>query len=342
MSPCASCQAELPRASFGCLKCAAPASPLTRLRTQIDLTIVDTQTLPQVEVALRLITGAPTDLVEAVTSRLSLGLIADLANEELERLLAALSSVGVRFRQSKIHPTNVGHTVRFAFNTRLALRLVTVLAVAVASYFLGAPTASWLAFPVVLTLCWQATERIPHALEIPQGVVDEKLGALDRNVWNELVVARRNLKGSEARAAADDCLVALCAVVEQIRNGAWHLIRSDFSNLDQDAHALLRQTFRLAAAVDRIGLACDQPGLPPQRQARLTIARREMLAALSAIQLKLKALRLSLVELSGLEARNEGLHAAMTRVTEIQVVVETGLELSALAVEEPRLSQRAR
>jgi hypothetical protein len=72
-----------------------------------------------------------------------------------------------------------------------------------------------------------------------------------------------------------------------------------------------------------------------------TGARRELFAALDMIEQKLDALRASLVELSGLEAHSEGLAAAMSRVTEIQVAVETGLELSALAVEEPR-SQRAR
>ncbi|HWZ92923.1 MAG TPA: hypothetical protein VNW92_28855 [Polyangiaceae bacterium] len=288
-----------------------------------------------------LITGAPSDLVQAVASRLSLGLIAELANDELQPIFAALSSVGVRFRQSKVHPTAVGHSLRFAFTGRLLLELVIVLAVAVASYFFGSPVASSLALPVALTMCWQAAARIPHALEIPQSLVDEKLGVLDRNVWAELAVARRGIRGAEARVAADRCLSALCAVIEEIRGGAWHLIRSDFSHLDQDAHALLRQTFRLAAAADRVALACDRPGLPASRLARLAIARREMFAALSAIEVKLEALRFTLVELSGLEARNDGLLAVTTRVTEIQVAVETGLDLSALAVEEPRHSLRA-
>jgi hypothetical protein len=59
-----------------------------------------------------------------------------------------------------------------------------------------------------------------------------------------------------------------------------------------------------------------------------------MFDALGAIEQKLDALRLSLVELSGLEASNEGLSAVTRRVTEIQAAVETGLKLSATAIED--------
>jgi Ni,Fe-hydrogenase III large subunit len=59
-----------------------------------------------------------------------------------------------------------------------------------------------------------------------------------------------------------------------------------------------------------------------------------MFAALRAIEQKLEVLRSSLVELAGLQATQVGLSAITSRVTEIQEAVESGLEMSELAVED--------
>jgi len=271
---------------------------------------------------------------------LQLDLVAELAPEELDQLSAALSELGVSFRQSQQIPLHAQYTLRFDFDARLAFRFLVVLMVAAGSAFLGLTGIAWLALPVALALCWGAVERIPHALEIPRSFVDTKLAAVDRTLWNELSALRRGIKGPQGAGAAQRCLTALCAIIEQIRSGGLHLTRADFASLDADAHTLLRRSFRLAAAADRVAQACAEPGLSTQRPPRLASASQEMFAALSGIERKLQALRLSLVELSGLEARNEGWLSATTRLTEIQVAVETGLELSKLASEPPGRQSR--
>jgi hypothetical protein len=320
--------------------CSTAGTPVSRRRAHIELTIPDTEASSRVEIALQLMTGAPRDLVRAVVDKLQFGVMTDAAPEELERLFAALSNIGVRFRQSTVNVTPGQHTVRFAFDARFAVQLLAVFAVAVGAVFLGAPVVGWLGVPVAMVVCWGSVERVPQALELVTGFADQSLGAVDRAVWNELGAQRRSIRSVQGQAAADRCLVALCGVIDQIRGGGWHLTRQDFSSLDQDAHTLLRRSFRLAAAADRVAQACEQPGLPTQRATRLVTARREMFAALSAIEHKLEALRHSLIELSGIEASNEELIAATTRVTEIQVAVETGLELSALAGDEPNRESR--
>jgi hypothetical protein len=313
--------------------------PVARLRTLVELTIPDGEASPRVELGLALMTGTTRDHVHALAARSQFGLVGHLGEEELHSLYSALSSIGVRFRRSNISPSAGQYTLRFKPSARFMARVATVAAVAVTTAAMGVPAVSWLGLPVAGLLVWDVTARVPDLLELSLSFVEEKLGAVDRAVWNELAVSRRSIKGPEAAAAAQRCATSLCSVIEQLRSAGAHLIRADFANLDYDAHALLRRSFRLAAAADRVTLACEQRGLPAARLARLTTARRELFAALDTIEQKLDALRVSLVELSGLEAHNEGLAAAMTRVTEIQVAVETGLELSALAVEEPRSSR---
>jgi len=334
MTPCAACGAWLPAASFECLECATTPAPVARLRTLVELTIPDGDASPRVELALALMTGAAREHVRALAQRRQFGLTGQVGEEELHSLYSALSTLGVRFRRSSLSPSTGQYTVRFKPSARFLARVATVTAVAVTTAALGVSAVSWLGLPVVGLLVWDVTERIPELLEVSSTFVEEKLGAVDRAVWNELAVTRRGIKGPEAGAAAQRCATTLCTVIEQLRGAGLHLIRADFAALDYDAHALLRRSFRLAAAADRVTLACEQRGLTAARLARLNTARRELFAALDMIEQ-------SLVELSGLEAHSEGLAAAMSRVTEIQVAVETGLELSALAVEEPR-SQRAR
>ncbi len=334
MVPCSACHAELPDASFRCLECFAEGSRIARERVHVELTISDSSASSSVEIALGFMSGAAPDLAAAVVDSLQFALVADLAPDELERLLSGLAHTGVRFRQSRVSPTPGQHTIRYAFDARFAVKLATVLAAAVATAIMGVPVVSWLGVPVALALCWGIIDRVPNAIQIPPSLVEENLAGVDRTVWNELAVTWRSIKGDDARAAANGCLSALCAVIEQIRGGGWHLVRADFSSLDRDAHALLLRSVRLAAAADRVAQACDPPGVPSRRLSRLTTARREMFAALGAIEQKLDALRRSLVELSGLEASREGLGAVATRLTEIQVAVETGLELSALVVED--------
>jgi hypothetical protein len=279
--------------------------------------------------------GAPNELVRAVVNRLRLGLLGELAPEERDQLSAALSELGVDVRESQLAAMPTQHTVRFELDAGFAFRFALGLGIAVASAFLGISTLSWLALPVAAVLCWGAVERIPHTLEIPRSIVEAKLGAIDRTVWNELIVVRRGIKGREGAEAAQGCLTTLCAIIEQIRSGGRHLTRLDLANLDADAHALMRRNCRLAAAADRVAQACAEPGASAQNAAKLASAKQEMFAALASIEYKLEALRLSLVELSGLEARNEGCIAATARLTEIQVAVETGLELSQLTSDEP-------
>jgi hypothetical protein len=300
----------------------------------VEITIADSAASSSVEAALGFISGVAPNVAAAVVESLQFGLVAELAPEELERLLSALTHTGVRFRQSQASFAPDQHAIRFAFDARFAAKLATVLTVAVGAAFMGVPVISWLGLPVALVLCWGVIERVPSVIQVPQILVEENLAAVDRTVWNELAVARRGIKGAEARAAVDGCLSALCAVIDQIRGGGWHLARADFSTLDHEAHVLLRRSVRLAAAADRVAQACEQPDLPAERLSRLAIARREMFSALRAIEQKLGALRLSLVELRGLEASHEGLSAVTTRVTELQEAVETGLKLSALAVED--------
>ncbi|MEI9936388.1 MAG: hypothetical protein WDO69_04105 [Pseudomonadota bacterium] len=338
MTPCAGCGAQLPATSFKCLECAAEPEIVVRRRTGVELKVMDSE-VSRLESALLLMTGAPRESVRAIVERLQLELVAELTAAELDQLSAALSQLGVSFRQSQLTPTLTQHSLRFEFDAHFLLRLAVVLSVAVGTAFLGASAISWLALPVILVHCWGAVERIPHALEIPRSFVEEKLGAVDRTVWNELTVVRRGIKGPEGASAARRCLAPLAAIIEQIRSGGLHLTRADFSNLDHDAHALLRRSFRLAAAADRVARACAEPSLSAQRPPRLASASREMFAALAGIEHKLEALRLSLVELSGFEARNEGWSGATTRLTEIQVAVETGLELSVFASEEASRQQ---
>ena len=332
MIPCISCGAELPAASFKCLECSAQPAPSARRRTNIELAVTDSEAA-RLESTLMMLSGAPRELVRPMVDRMQLDLIAELAPEELDQLSAALSELGVSFRQTQQVPMFAQHTLRFEFDTRLVFRFLVVLAIAAGSAFVGLAAIAWLGLPVFMALCWGAVERIPHALEVPQSVVDTKLGALDRTLWHELSVVRRGIRGPRAAEAAQRCLAALCAIIAQIRSGGLHLTRADFASLDADAHALLRRSFRLAAAADRVAQACAEPGLSAQSPPRLASASREMFTALAGIEHKLQALRLSLLELSGLEARNEGWLSATTRLTEIQVAVETGLELSTLAGE---------
>lgn len=198
----------------------------------MEVTIADSAASSRVEAALGFMSGVAPDLAEAVVDGLQFGLVADLAPEELERLLLALAHTGVRFRQSQVSPMSGQRAIRFAFDARFVAELATVLVVAVATAFMGVPVVPWLGVPVALVLCWGIIDRVPHVIQIPETLVEENLAAVDRTVWNELAVARRGIKGPEARAAANGCLGALCAVIDQIRSGGWHLARTDFSNLN--------------------------------------------------------------------------------------------------------------
>ena len=313
-----------------------------RLRTQIELSIPELESAARVEVGLALITGAPSATLRAVMEGTRFGLIANVNDEELQGLCAALSNSGLRFRRSSLGPTAGQYSLRLAAGHGLWARLGAVLCVALGCAGFGVPLVSWAAVPVAALLIWGAIERVPDSLEVTPAFVEEKLAAVDRTVWSELVVTRRGIRSAEGVAAAERCCFSLCVVIDQIRSNGAHLVRADYANLDHDAHALLRRSVRLAAAHDRVALACAQPNMPESRSARLRTARREMLSALAIIEHKLEALRLSLIELDGLEARNEDLASVMSRVTEIQVAVETGLELSSLASEEPRARIGAR
>jgi hypothetical protein len=334
MIRCSRCQAEVPGASFRCLECFAEGSPIARERVQMEITIADSAASSRVELALGLLCGSAPEVVAAVVDSLQFGLVAELAPEERDRMLSALAHTGVRFRQSTTSLAPGRRAIRFAFDVNFAAKVVTVMALAVATSFMGFPLVSWLGVAVALVLCWSVIDRVPNVIQIPRILVEEKLAGVDRVVWNELAVERRSIKGPEAQAAASGCLWALCALIGQIRSDGWHLARTDFSSLDHDAHALLRRSVRLAAAADRVAQACDQAGISSPRLTKLATARREMFAALRAIEQKLEALQSSLVELAGLQATQVGLSAITTRVTEIQEAVERGLEMSELAVED--------
>ncbi len=286
--------------------------------------------------------ATPPELLEAALSRSELSLFGTLAADESDCLSAALSGAGLRFRPSAIVPDTSRYSERFVIDRRLVLQMGVVIVVACAAVWAGVPLIAWLGLPVALTLGWASSERTPTAFAFDAQIVEERLGPVDRSVWNELGVLYRGLRRDEARAAARRSVTQLCIVVERIRAHALHLTRSDFTSLDADAHALMRRTLRLVAAADRAAEAADEPGLNASRRARLETARSELFAALANVEQKLEALRSSLAELSGLTARAEGLAAASTRVTELQVAVETGLELSALAHDEPARSMSLR
>jgi hypothetical protein len=291
MTRCSRCQAEVPGASFRCLECFAEGAPIARQRVQMEITILDSAASSRVQIALGHLCGAAPEVVAAVVDSLQFGLVAELASEELDCMLSALAHTGVRFRQSTASFAPGRCAIRFAFDVRFAAKVVTVLALAVATSFMGVPLVSWLGVAVALVLCWSIIDRAPNVIQIPRFLVEEKLAGVDRVVWNELSVERRSIKGPEARAAASGCLWALCALIGQIRSDGWHLARKDFSNLDHDAHALLRRSVRLAAAADRVAQACEQTGISSPRLTKLATARREMFAALGAIEQKLEALR---------------------------------------------------
>jgi hypothetical protein len=321
------------------LECGAQPKPVDRRRTGLELNVMDSEA-SRLESALMLMTGAPPSLLRAIVERSKLELVGDLSSHELDHLCAAFAQLGVSFRKTPAVPTLGQYTLRFEFDTRLMIRLGVVLGIAMASALLGLPTLAWLGLPVLAVLCWGAVERIPNALELSRSFVEQKLGAIDHAVWHELSVLRRGIKEPAGAEAAQRCLAPLCAIIEQIRTGGLHLTRADFASLDGDAHALLRRSVRLAAAADRVMQAGAQSSPSAPSAVRLASAGREMFAALSDIEHKLDALRVSLLELSGFEARNEGWLAATTRLTEIQVAVETGLELSILASDEANRQQR--
>lgn len=286
--------------------------------------------------------AAPPETIEIALGRAELSLFGALAADELDCLSAALSGADLRFRPSAIVPDPSRRSERFVLDTRLSLQVGSVVALAGGAAWAGVPIVAWLGVPVVVALGWASTERVPTTFALDAQLVDERLGPVDRAVWNELGVIARGLRRDDGRAAARRCLVLLCSVIERIRAHGLHLVRPDFASLDGDAHALMRRSLRLVAAADRAAEAAEEPGLSEPRRARLETARRELFAALSNVEQKLDALRLSLVELSGLTARADGLAAASTRLTELQVAVETGLELSSLTHEEPARSLRPR
>lgn len=331
---CPSCGAARPGGDFACLACGAAAEPLSRSGVHLELLLGESDDIVLTTTVLERLIGGDGSLVRQVCERAQVDLVAQVSQAERERLFSLLANLGARFRESKIFVNPEEVSWRFAMDRGLVVRSVILAGVAVTMLSFGLTLLSYLAAPVAAVMIWGHLERIPNALEIPTREVDEHLGAADRGPWREASILRGAIRSEGAAAALAGLVAALCGVIEQIRSGGLHLIRADFSSLDHDAHALLRRALRLAVAADRLELAGRQD-VPVERKARLTVASREIQSALVELERKLVALHASLVQLSGLEASSEQLAGVTSRVAELQVTVETALEISGLTRSEP-------
>ena len=333
MTRCSACGAALPGLGFSCLACLEPAPAIERLTLRVEVDASEGHVVDHTTQTLMRLTALDLGLAQRVSERGQFSLVGNLSAAEQETLYSALAALGLRFRQVTTFLVADSSSVRLAFDLRLLLQLSVVLAGFGLALFWGVSWLSFLSVPVAAVLVLGSVERIPHSLTIAGNLVDEKLASVDRTIWQELVTLRRGIKSPEAVQAATRCSAALSTVVEQLRKDGLHLTRADYALLDQDAHALFRRSIRLAAAADRVSLAAEQAGAQTPRRLRLLSAHQEMFAALALVEQKLHGLYVSLVELSGLDANNELLLGATSRVTELQVTVETALELNAIAAE---------
>jgi hypothetical protein len=315
-----------------------PANATQRAALRIEVDASEGHVVDRTARMLTRLTAIDLGVAQRVSERGKLSLVGNLSAPEQEILESALTALGLRFSQVTRFVVAESSSVRLALDARSLIQLgVVILGFVLALYF----DVRWLSFlsvPVAAVLVLATLERIPHTLTISSSIADEKLGAVDRAVWQALVTVRRGIKSSEALEVATRCSAILTTVVEQLRKDGLHLTRTDFALLDQDAHALFRRSMSLAAAADRVSLAAEQTPEPGPRKARLLSARQEMFAALALVERKLHALYASLVEFRGLDASNEALLGATSRVTELQVTVETALELNSVFAESREVS----
>ncbi len=326
---CPSCGVARPGDDFACLACGAAAQPLSRSGVHLELVPGDSDDILLTTTVLERLVGGDGSLVRKACEQAQVDLVAQLSQAEREYLFSLLANLGVRFRESKTFVDPQGSSLRFALDRGLVVRSVILVGLAATMLSFGLTLLACLAAPVAAVVIWSQLERIPDALEIPTRAVDEHLGGAARGPWREASILRGGIRSEAAAATLAGLVAALCGVIKQIRSGGLQLIRVDFRSLDQDAHALLRRALRLAVAADRLELASRQD-VPTERKARLTVASREIHAALVEFERKLVALQASLVQLSGLEASSEQLAGVTSRVAELQVTAETALELSGL------------
>jgi hypothetical protein len=327
---CPSCGVARLGADFACLACGAAAEAPARTGVHLELALGESDDIVLTTTVLERLVGADGSLVRKVCEQVQVDLVAQLSQAERERLFSLLANLGARFRESKTFVNPEASSLRFALDRGLIVRSVILAGVAVALLSLGWTLLAWLAVPVAAVMVLGQLERIPAALAISARAVDEHLGAAARGSWREASILRGGIRSEDAPATLAGLVSALCGVIEQIRSGGLHLIRADFRTLDHDAHALLRGALRLAVAADRLEYARKQD-VSTERKARLTVASREIHAALVELERKLVALHASLVQLSGLEASSEQLAGVTSRVAELQVTAETALELSGLS-----------
>jgi len=326
---CATCGLARPGGDFACLACGAAAEPLPRSGVHLELVLGESDDIVLTTTVLERLVGGDSSLVHKACEQAQVHLVAQLSQTERERLFSLLANLGARFRESKTFVSPEQSSQRFEVDRGLVVRGVILVGVAAALIALGWSLLAFLAFPVAAVVIWGQLERIPDALEIPTRIVDEQLGAAARSPWGEASILRAAVRSEGAVQALAGLGAALYGVIEQIRSGGLHLIRADFRSLDQDAHALLRRALRLAVAADRLELAGKQD-VSTERKTRLTVASREIHSALVELERKLVALRVTLVQLRGLEASGEQLAGVTSRVAELQVAAETALDLSGL------------
>jgi hypothetical protein len=266
------------------------------------------------------------DVRSTLTERDAFDLVAELTTDERDRLLATLSALGTTFALSDRFVSNEGKSWRLQLPLSVGLQLLAVGAIAVAAQRYGFSTLFWTAFPVAGVLALGVVRSVAHSVTISRTAVSEKLGPVNHALWGDALVMRRNLSQEPALAAAGACTLALCNLIEQVRDRGQHLLEPEFQKLDDDVHALLRRTFRLLTALDRVCVACSAADFSAPRQERLVTAKTQMVQALGTIASKLEALRLTLIERSGLAASQESLDPALASLAEVQAAIETGLK----------------
>lgn len=328
MTECATCGQSVPDLGVACLACGESSPQPKRSRARFEVSIADSEDPERTIGALARLTNTDTSAVRRSLILPHIDVAAELTATERERLLAAFAALGLRFREPSAFPLADETSSRFVIDAGLLIRLGSVAVTVVLATLLGLSWLPYLAVPVAATLIWSRVEQIPRTLTVPLRVVEERLGGVDRAAWQEACIVRRGIRVSQAVQAALTCSVPLCSVLHQIRHAGLHLLRPDFAALDQDAHTLLRRTLRLAAAADRVAMACDQQGGSAQHKARLAGARKELFGSLDRIAEKARALHGSLVELGGLDANNQELSSTSARVAEIQLATEAALEVS--------------
>jgi hypothetical protein len=327
---CPSCGIARLGGDFACLGCGAPAELPSRSGVHLELVLGESDDIVLTTTVLERLVGGDGSLVRKVCEQVQVDLVAQLSQAERERLFSLLANLGARFRESKTFVNPGGASLRFALDRGLIVRSLILAGVAVALLSSGWTLLACLAVPVAAVIVWGKLERIPDALELSARAVDEHLGAAARGRWREASILRGGIRSEGAAATLAGPVAALCGVIEEIRSGGRHLIRTDFRSLDHDAHALLRGALRLAVAADRLESASVQD-VPSELKARLRVASGEIHAALVELERKLVALHASLVQLSGLEASSEQLAGVTSRVAELQVTAERALELSGLS-----------